>query len=135
MSRSLGGLKRVGYSDTKTGTITWLTGKPTPDSDPAPEGITTETTDGNIFGGSQIAPTLSLLDRADFDTLEGFVENGTEKFWHLEYFDGRTYVTRVAMEMSGIVDPMGTNARDGVTPITLTGNKLHTKANVFELVV
>lgn len=132
MSKQYAGLKRVGYSDTKGGSITFLNGKISPESDWNPEITQTETTDGAISGGSSVAPELQILSREDFDTLEGFSDNDTEKYWHLEYFDGREYVSKVPFNIM-VSDPLTTNLRDGVAPITITAQKFHTESNIFEL--
>lgn len=132
MSKSISGLKRFGYSTTKAGTITWLTGKISPESTLNPEITQTETTDGAISGGSSIAPSVILLSRTDFDTLEGFSDTDAERWWHLEMFDGREYVSRVAFNVM-VSDPLSTNMRDGVSGIVITASKFHTTSNVFEL--
>lgn len=132
MSKSIAGLRRVGYSDTSGGTITWITGKIDPESTLNPEVTQTETTDGAISGGSSVTPEIRVLDRSDFDTLEGFSDADTEKFWHLDYFDGREYVSRVPFNIM-VSDPLNTNMRDGVTPIVIQAVKFHVVSNLFEL--
>lgn len=132
MSKSIAGLKRFGYSDTKVGAITWITGKIDPESTFNPETTQTETTDGVISGGSSVTPEIRVLSRADFDTLEGFSDADTEKFWHAEYFDGREYVSRIPFNIM-VSDPMNTNMRDGVTPIVIQAVKFHIASNLFEL--
>ena len=133
MSKSIAGLKRIGYSDDgNIGGATWINGKISPDSTLNPEITTTETTDGAISGGSGVTPEVHILSRQDFDTLEGFSDNDTEKYWHLEYFDGRQYSSRVPFNIF-VVDPLSTNMRDGVSPITITAEKFHTASNLFEL--
>ena len=122
----------MGYSTTSSGTITWLTGKISPESTLNPEITQTETTDGALSGGSSVTPSILLLSRADFDTLEGFSDNDTERFWHLEFFDGREYVSRVPFNIM-VSDPLSTNMRDGVSPIVITATKFHVASNVFEL--
>lgn len=131
MSKQIAGLKRVGYSTTSGGTITYLTGKIASDSNINPEVTTTETTSGVISGGSSVTPSIMLLDRTDFDTLESFSDNDTERFWHLEFFDGREYVSRIPFNIQ-VKDMLNTNMRDGVAPIEITAEQFHIVSNVFE---
>jgi hypothetical protein len=132
MSKSIAGLKRIGYSNDGIASPTWIDGKISPDSTLNPEITQTETTDGAISGGSGVTPEIHILSRASFDTLEGFSDNDTEKYWHLEYYDGRAYTSRVPFNIF-VVDPLNTNMRDGVSAITITAEKFHTQSNLFEL--
>lgn len=132
MSKSIAGLKRIGYSDTSGGTITWVTGKVTADSELNPEVTTTETTSGVVSGGSSVTPSIMVLDRTNFDTLEGFSDNDVEKFWHLEFFDGREYVSRIPFNIQ-VTDMLLTNMRDGVSSFQIAAEQFHIVSNVFEL--
>lgn len=132
MSKSIAGLKRMGYSDTSGGTITWITGKITPDSELNPEVTTTETTSGVLSGGSSVTPSIMVQDRTDFDILEGFSDNDTEKYWHLEFYDGREYVSRIPFNIQ-VTDMLSTNMRDGVSSFQISAEQFHIVSNVFEL--
>ena len=132
MSKSIAGLRRVGYSDTSEGSITWLNGKVDPESNINPEVTQTETTDGAISGGSSVTPEIRILSREDFDTLEQFSDDDEEKFWHLYYFDGREYVSKIPFNIM-VSDPLNTNMRDGVTPIVIQAVKFHIVSNLFQL--
>lgn len=132
MSKSIAGLRRVGYSDTSGGSITFLNGKVDPESNINPEVTQTETTDGAISGGSSVTPEIRILSREDFDTLEQFSDDDEEKFWHLEYFDGREYVSKIPFNIM-VSDPLNTNMRDGVTPIVIQAVKFHIVSNLFQL--
>jgi hypothetical protein len=132
MSKQIAGLKRIGHSDTSGGTVTWVAGKISPDSTLNPEVTQTETTDGAISGGSGVTPEILVLSRDDFDTLEGFSDNDTEKYWHLEYFDGRVYTSKIPFNIM-VSDPLETNMRDGVAAISITAQKFHIESNLFEL--
>lgn len=131
MSKSYAGLNRIGYSDTINSTVTWLVGRPSPDSSFNPEATEVETTTGVIYGGSSINAEIRLLSRADYDTLEQFAQEDTEKYWHIEFVDGREYVTRVPINIM-VEEDLNVNARDGVSTITMKFVKFHSQ-QVFEL--
>lgn len=131
MSKAYSGLLRVGHSETKEGTVTWLNGKIGAESAINPEVTETETTVGVIHGGDSASPEIQLLSREDYDTLETLMLADTERYWHLEYIDGREYVTAVATNIM-ITDQMNPNARDGVTPMTLRFVRFYI-APLFEL--
>lgn len=129
--KAYSGLTRVGYSDTKESTITYLSGKFGADSTINPEVVESETTVGVLHGGDSASPEIQMFDRTDYDTLEGFMTADTEKFWHLEYQDGREYVTKVATNIM-ITEQLNPNARDGVSPMTLRFVRFYTEP-LFEL--
>ena len=129
--KAYSGLTRVGYSDTKASTITYLSGKFGADSTINPEVVESETTVGVLHGGDSASPEIQMFDRTDYDTLEGFMTEDTEKFWHLEYQDGREYVTKVATNIM-ITEQLNPNARDGVSPMTLRFVRFYTEP-LFEL--
>lgn len=131
--KNFAGLSRIGYSDTKTGTVTYLTGEPSPDSSFNPEATEVETTTGSLYGGSSINAEIKLLSRADYDVLEGFSQDDTEKFWTIEFVDGREYVSRIPINIM-VNENMETNARDGLSTLTFKMVKYHSSA-VFELIV
>lgn len=122
MANNFAGLRRVGYSDTKGGTPTWITGKVSAESSIDPENTTSESTDGILYGGGQISGEIMFFDHADYSTLEGFMTSNEEKFWHFEYKDGRTLVTDEA------INPFvrrggGVNARDGLVAFVMSFEK------------
>lgn len=107
-----GGLKRVGYHDTKAGAVTWITGKVSTESSIEPDNTKTETTDGSVFGGGMASCEIYFLDETDYDTIEGFMTANTEKFWTFEFKDGHKFVTEEAINPFVRHSP-GINARDG----------------------
>lgn len=132
MSKNYAGLSRIGWTDSKEGTINYLTGEPSPDSSFNPESTEVETTTGSLYGGSSINAEIKLLSRADYDILEGFQEDDAEKYWHIEFVDGREYVSRVPINIM-VNENLETNARDGLSTLMFKFVKFHSKA-VFELV-
>ena len=113
MAKRISGLKRVGYSDTVTGAITYITGKISTESSITFDNTRTETTDGVIYGGGSIVGDVFFLDYESFSGVNVFGKIDTEKFWTFEQKDGGTYVTSEAVNVD--VQPQaGINARDGV---------------------
>ncbi|WP_020403738.1 hypothetical protein [Gracilimonas tropica] len=113
MGKDFSGLKAVHHGDDNVfGNATAITGKISTDSSFTPDNIKTETTDGQSFGGGSIQGEIYFLDNTDFATVEGFMENDTEKYWFFEYKDGR--VLRTTEKINPFTRPgMGVNARDG----------------------
>ena len=127
MSKNFAGLKRVGYSDTSGGTITWIAGKVIVDgTENTPENIGTVTTNSTTFGGQEASPVFRFVDSSDFETVKGFRNNGTLKFWHAEFFDGRAKVTQEALEPFNVREDFNPNARDGAIGWILGFNHVHT---------
>ena len=140
MSKAYSGLKRIGYSETKAPniadigsgtTVTWLTGKVTAESSNNPEKITSETTDGAISGGSTVTPEWSVYSREDFAALEALEDADTERYWYLEFLDGRVQVSRLPFNIM-VQDSQEFNKTDGAGFITITAVKHSISPNVFE---
>lgn len=124
MAKDYAGLKRVGFSATLAGAVTWLTGKIGAESTLNPENTQTDSTDGVVYGGSSANPTIVLLDSADYASLVTKMRADTEEFWNFEFTDGRTKVTAVATNVM-VRELLNANARDGVSPIEITFLKYH----------
>ena len=122
MSKNYSGALRIGYSDTISSTITWLSGKIGAESAINPDNTPTDDTTGTVYGGSSANPEVVLLDSSDYDALDTLMQADTEKFWHVEYIDGRVMRTHIAVNPM-VNDPLNMNARDGVSPITLSWTK------------
>jgi hypothetical protein len=133
MSKQYAGLRRIGHSSTIGGTITWLSGKPSPDGAPNPDVTTTETATGVIFGGGSTAPEIPLFNMtgADISKVEGWHEGDDEFYWHLEFVGDVVYRSKIPFNMM-IRPDMQANARDGVQSHTLLGERFHT-ANIWEI--
>lgn len=129
MSKNYAGLKRIGFSATAAGAVTWYTGKVGAESTINPENTQTETTDGVVYGGSSVTPTVVLTSSTSYDALVTKMRADTEEFINLEYFDGRTVVTDIPTNIM-VRELLNPNARDGVSPIEITFVKFHT-APVF----
>jgi hypothetical protein len=112
MSSHKSGLKKVGYSDTAEGSVTYISGRISGDSEITPDTIKTEDTVGSVYGGGQLSFSILFFDDSDYSTIEGFMTDDTEKFWHFEYQDERTLTTAEAMNVFTI-PATGTKASDG----------------------
>lgn len=123
MSKHFAGLTGIAYGDTATGAWTSLTGKISADSTIEPTNIETETTNGVIYGGSQIAGNVRMLSYADYNALQLFMLSDTEKFWRFTYQDGRTKITSSMFNI--MVRPEGgVNARDGVVAYVINFSRV-----------
>jgi hypothetical protein len=120
MAKRYSGLRRFGYSTTSGGTVTWVTGKVAADSTVTPDNIPTETTVGQVYGGSNIEGEVTVLDMADYTALETFMKADTERYWHFEFTDSSTpYVTNIPFNIM-VRRNLNLNARDGVTGYTVS---------------
>lgn len=118
MAKDYSGLAKVSYSDTQGGAKTDVTGKIANAGNLDNPNIKNETSDGQAFGGGQVTGEIHVLNSADYDTLEGFMEADTAKFWHFTYKDGRVLSTAEAINIF-VRRGTGINARDGVTPMII----------------
>lgn len=139
MSKVYAGLKRIGYSDDKAPnvadigsgtTVTWITGKVSADSGNNPEKISSDTTDGAVSGGSTVTPEWTVYNRTNFATLEGFESADTEKYWYLEYLDGRVLVSDIPFNVM-VRDAQAFNKADGADAIVITAVKHGITPNIF----
>jgi hypothetical protein len=128
--KSISGLKRIGYSVSPISEVEWLPSKLSPESSINPEVTATDISDGAVTGGSSVQPVFTVYGRGAFDTLEQLSDDDTEVYWHLEYFDGRHYISRVPFNVM-LSDPLNASMRDGVSAIVITGQKWHVRSNVF----
>lgn len=126
MAKTYSGCTRFGYSDTSGGAVTWVVGKIGSDSTVTPENIPTETTVGQVYGGSSIEGEISVLDMATYAALETLMKADTEKFWHFEFADATTYTTAIAFNVM-VARQVNMNARDGVSGYTVSFS--HTSHN------
>jgi hypothetical protein len=118
MSTNKSGLKRVGYSDSKGGSTTWIEGRISGDSEITPDTVKTEDTYGSVYGGGQLSFSILFFDDSDYNTIEGFMTDNTEKYWHFEYQDGHTLTTAEAMNVF-VTPATGTKASDGASAWTM----------------
>ena len=119
MAKTYSGVTRFGYSDTSGGAVTWVTGKIGSDSTLTPENIPTETTVGQVYGGSTVEGEITVLDMADYTALETLMKADTEKFWRFEFADGTTYISDLACNVM-VARQVNLNARDGVSGYTVS---------------
>lgn len=122
MAKQYAGLESVEYSSTIGGAKTKIAGKISSDSSLEPDNTKVETTDGQVYGGGTVSGTVMFLDFADFSTIEGFMQNDTEKQWHFNFKDGTTIST------SELIIPFArkipnNNSRDGLQMWELTFEK------------
>jgi len=113
-------IKRVGYDDDGAGANkAWIAGKlQTNNSSITVENTKNQTPGSNSFGGQMVGADLRFEDHTAFPTIEGFMENNTEKYWYFEYHDGRVYKTKEPVNPFAKLLP-GIDAREGNEPWAL----------------
>jgi hypothetical protein len=140
MAKLIAGLKSVAHADTKaankagvsgTTNYTLLTGKISPESAINPANTTSDTTDGRISAGSSATPSILMMDNANYAALLALANADTEKYWYLEYFDGRVYVSAIPTNIQ-VLDQMTANMRDGVSAYEISFEKYHITAPFFQ---
>ena len=146
MSKQYAGWKRLGYIDgteskpaTRAAAIAavdsdgaWIPGKISPESALNPEKITTETVDGRISGGASAEPSIMVLSDEFFDQLAAKELPDTEDWWVIEAKDGRVYISREPVNIQ-VRRMDGVNARDGITPMEVTFEKIVAHVDVMQL--
>ena len=141
--KDLAGLKRIGYSTTKasfleqigdTVSVNWLDGKVSAASGNNGTKIYAESADGTVSGGGFINPEWHVYSRGSFDALEALESDNAERYWYLEYLDGRTLVSDQPFNIF-VQDASEHGRLQGADFIRVAGLKYGDKGNMFGEVI